>query len=153
MSITDPSSYSPTVPAAQAGQPYDRSGFLIDTFAAEAEVEFGSAVVRGTLPEKQATLPAADTDLFLGVAVFSHGQEQSRTEGSKYLISDPMAVARKGRWWVRVTEAVEAGDTAYCDLSSTDIGKFCKTALNNLATGGKFEIGAEAGGLAVIDLG
>lgn len=153
MSITDPTSYSPTVPAAQAGQPYDRTGFIVDSFAAEAEIEFGAACVRGTLPEKQCNLPAADTDLFLGVAVFSVGQEQARLDGSKYRVTDPVGVARKGRWWVRVTEAVEAGDTAYCDLSSTDIGKFCKTSSNNLATGGKFEIGADVGGLAVIDLG
>ena len=157
MSQNDFASYGFTLDKAQAGQKTDLRPDTVLSRAAEGEVPFGHAVTFGTDPEKQCEVVDADTDVFLGVALFTHGVENplhNGTLGGDALYADTASVSvlRKGSVWVQVTEAVEAGDAAFVNVQDTDIGLFCKTEMGNVATGGVFMSAADAGELAQLEI-
>lgn len=110
------------------GQIADGSLRIVDSFAAEEEIEFGQAVERGTNEEKQVV--GFDGGDFLGVAVFS----QTQVEG-KYPETSEVSVMTKGRVVVdALLVDVDAGDTAYVvdatgvytnlAASATEVGTF-----------------------------
>ena len=89
------------------GQRADTSLCQIDSYAAESNIQFGSAVKRGTNKDKQC-LPLGDSTEFLGIALRDDIQRVGWLK-EKSMIS----VMTKGRVVVRTTAAVVAGDTAY----------------------------------------
>lgn len=100
----------------------------INTFAAEGEILFGSAVVRGTDSAGVKTISAA-TDELLGVAASSF--EASQFDDGLYSVGDPVGVVRKGVVVVCVEEAVTPGDPVrvrHTAGTGTAPGAFCTTA-------------------------
>lgn len=96
----------------------DSSLCQIDSYAAEGNINFGSAVKRGTDKSKQC-LALDDAGSFLGVAL----RNDIHTEGI-HKAKSMVSVMTKGRVVVRTTEAVTAGDKAYVNAN----GSFNKTA-------------------------
>lgn len=148
--------YGQELPRGQAGQ-LAEAGFIkqVDSFAAEGAVPFGAGVVRGTADD-QCMVVAADSDEFVGVALFTHVQRQGlpgSDDEAEYEDADTVSVLSKGRALVEVVAAVDAGATAYVNVAiGASIGKFTGVATDNLATGGKFITAADAGELAVLEL-
>jgi hypothetical protein len=120
------------------GQRADCSLNQIDSFTAEADIKFGSAVKRGTNKDKQA-LPS-DGKEFLGIAL----RDDLATSGL-YKPKTMVSVMTKGRVAVIAAEAVVAGDKAYLQTDGTfnktkgekglEIGTFVSTqeSENNIA--------------------
>jgi len=100
----------------------------IGSFAAEGEILFGTAVVRGTDPEGVKTIAAA-TDELLGVAGLSF--EASQFDDEMYSVGDPVGVVRKGVPVVYAEEAVKPGDKVrvrHTAVTGKAAGAFCTTA-------------------------
>lgn len=121
------------------------------TLLAEGDVEYGTAVIRGTLPETQGKNPAVDatTAVVVGVAVRHHN------EAGKYLASrtDEMEVLVRGSVAVPVlsTDTVAAGDAAYMIVAATNYGKWTKTAgTNTVNPGAVFQTAKKTNNIAVI---
>ena len=107
------------------GQRADSALCQIDSYAAESDIKFGSAVKRGSDKDKQC-LPLDAVDNFLGIAL----RDDLQREGvitAKSMVS----VMTKGRVVVQVTEAVVAGDKAYVHAD----GSFNKTSEDGLLIG------------------
>ena len=100
------------------GMRADSSLCQIDSYVAEGDISFGSAVKRGTDKSKQC-LALDNIDAFLGVAL----RNDLRTEGI-HKAKSMVSVMTKGRVVVKVAEAVVAGDKAYVHAD----GSFNKTA-------------------------
>lgn len=119
MAITD---YSTTMTASIAGQLADLGVADIRSFVnAEASVEipFGYAVVQGTL-EKDALLPSASDDVFVGIVAHSHAYDPENDLGTTGVKADrELNVVNKGRVWVVVGETVAVNDRGYVDYAST----------------------------------
>lgn len=94
------------------GQVADSSLNQIDSFAAEADIEFGTAVQRGTNKETQ-VLPS-DGKEFLGIAL-----RNDLCVNGLYKSNSMVSILTKGRVVVKVAEAVVAGDTAYLQADGT----------------------------------
>jgi len=95
------------------GQRADSSLSQIDSYAAEANIKFGTAVKRGTNKDKQC-LPLDSITEFLGIALRNDLQRAGLIK-EKSMVS----VMTKGRVVVRTTEAVTAGDKAYVHADGT----------------------------------
>lgn len=107
------------------GQRADSSLCQIDSYAAEANINFGAAVKRGTSKDKQC-LPLDGITGFLGIALRDDLQRAGFLK-TKSMVS----VMTKGRVVVQTTEAVIAGDKAYVHADGT----FNKTAKDGLEIG------------------
>jgi hypothetical protein len=111
------------------GQRADTSLCQIDSYAAESNIQFGTAVKRGTTKDKQC-LPLGDSRKFLGIALRDDLQRVG------FLKEESMiSVMTKGRVVVRTTAAVIAGDTAYvhADGSINNISKEAEEAVEERA--------------------
>ena len=98
------------------------------SFAAEGDILFGTAVVRGSDDEGVKTI-AAVTDEFLGVAAKSF--EASDFDNELYNAGDPVGVVRKGIVVVYVEEAVDPGDPVrvrHTAATGKAVGAFGTTA-------------------------
>jgi hypothetical protein len=132
---------------AQAGQIYDIRPNTVITLAAEAAIEPGQPVRRGTDPENQALI--ANATSFEGIAVFTQAQEHAYiTGGAEYAIGDAVSVLKRGAIWVTVASDVAAGANAYVAANGT----ITDVATDNLLIG-KFETTALSGALSVLVLG
>ena len=113
MAITD---YSLTMTPAIAGQLADLAQADIRSFVtseASAEIPFGFAVVQGS-GEKDALLPAAGSDVFVGVLVHSHAYDPENDLGTTGVKADrELNIMNKGRVWVVVGETVAVNDRGY----------------------------------------
>ena len=119
-------SYAQDYVIGQVGQIADISNRVIDSFAAEGEIEFGIAVARGTNKQKQ-VIPFAGTE-FVGISVFEHNEDGLYNDG------DSVSVMTSGRIYVTTAATVVAGTTAYAvnatgaitnvSTAATAIGKF-----------------------------
>lgn len=107
------------------GQIADTSLRQIDSYAAEATIQFGTAVKRGTKKDKQC-LPLNSITEFLGIAL-----RNDLCTGGNYPVGAVVSVMTKGRVVVKTTEAVVAGEAAYVHADGT----FNKTAENGLEIG------------------
>jgi hypothetical protein len=164
MAQTTEASYGFELDAAQAGQKAGLDFDHVESFAAEGAVFFGAGVVHGTDPIKQVAVAAADTDVFAGIAVFTHKQVQGidlsvsagseLSTGAEYRDKDTVNVLRRGRVYVELTEdGVSAGDTAYIDVTTVgEEGKWTSVSTDNLATGGVFRTGGDTGDLAIVEI-
>ena len=155
--------YEFTLDKAQAGQKAGLDFDHVESFAAEGAVPFGRGVIHGTNPEKQVAVPADALGTFAGVSVFTHSREQTLNQdasmgeqfsgGAQYRDKDTVSTLRKGRIYVLVTAAVEAGEDAYVDvLTEGEEGKFTNVDVDNLATGGVFRSAADEGELAIVEV-
>ena len=89
------------------GQRADTSLCQIDSYVAESNIQFGSAVKRGTNKDKQC-LPLGDSTEFLGIALRDDIQRVGWLKENSMI-----SITTKGRVVVRTAAAVVAGDTAY----------------------------------------
>jgi hypothetical protein len=128
--------------------------------AESVDIPFGIAVVRGAT-ENAALLPAAATDEIVGVSVHTAWAEnQGMSSANGIDNGDQFTVIQEGDVWVKVEEAVSAGDVAFIRFTSdggdnTQKGSFRKSADSGRARklkGAKYEIGASAGGYAMLRL-
>lgn len=87
-------------------------------FYNEEVVPFGAGVMRGTDSQDQCKLMLT-TGKFVGVALY---RNVNLGEKREYPLNSTVEVLKKGQVWVKVAEAVLAGDVAGCGLS----GKFGK---------------------------
>jgi hypothetical protein len=101
--------------AAQAGQPYDSTIRINDSFTAEEVIAFGLPLMRGSNPEKQVKVfNGGVTTEFLGIS----GYSATRTEGA-YAINSGVRVFTMGRVWIPLTGTltVQEGDIAYLNIT------------------------------------
>lgn len=157
MSQTGTGSYGFELIKAQAGQLGDIGPYRIDTFAAEGTVAIGAPVKRGTNADTQVEVINADSDTFLGVAVFTHTKSQGfnpaatpSSTGAEYRNGDSVNVLREGRVWVMVDNGgCQAGNLAY----ATDDGEFTEDPVGAVGPVGRFE-GSSANGeeLVLVDI-
>lgn len=116
----------------------------VDSYAAEAIVEFGVPLKRGTSKDDQVlTWADAITVDVVGISVFS-----DTSISKKYAIGDTVKVLTKGRIYVTVSVAVEAGEKAYITVTT---GLFTNLAPNNLLVG-KFMSSAAQDTVAILEI-
>ena len=117
------------------------------SFAAEAEIQFGQPVMRGTDPEKQAIV--SDATAFLGIALFTHAKEQDRDTGiASYAIGDTVSVITDGAVMVEAgADTIVAGEAAYV----TAAGAYTNVATAALAIG-TFLTGGNTGDILAVEL-
>lgn len=115
-------------------------------------VLFGKAVKQGT-NDGQAVALSANTDKVLGVVVHKH------IEKGELLEKDSISVLRRGRIYVKVEEAVVAGDPVFVRAvvaGAEEAGSFRKSADStdtiDLTSVAEFLTSAEAGEFAVVDI-
>lgn len=138
--------YGYALDKAQAGQKYDIRPDTVMSFAAEAAIEPGQPVRRGTNKETQVLVGNATA--FTGIALFTHAQEQALAGGAEYAIGDMVSVLTKGAAWVASSvDSVVAGTTAYV----TAAGAFTNVESTNLAVG-TFLTGGDTGDLVVVEI-
>lgn len=105
--------YNTEFAVAVAGMLNDNGVDDVLTFAAETTLEAGRPVVRGTA-DTQCLLPSGAADEFLGVTVFQQPVEDDDLAAVlTFSVGEPVGVLQKGRIWVRVEEAVVAGDPVF----------------------------------------
>lgn len=122
---------------------------------------FGLALIKGTGANdvKKPTGATVAADL-LGIAEFTHAYKNYDLSNADGIPAGGMVnLARKGRYLVKVEEAVSVGDTAFVRIAAgaggTVLGSFRRSADTATAiswTGVKYLTAASANGLAVIDL-
>lgn len=124
---------------------------------------FGLAVIKGTGPnDVRAPIGASVAADLLGIIEFTHAYKNydlSSPADAGVPVGGMVNLAKKGRYLVKVEEAVLVGDTAFVRIAAgaggTVLGAFRKSADTATAiswTGVKFLTAAAANGLAVIDL-
>jgi hypothetical protein len=137
--------YSDTPDAGVPGAKYAIGFDRVETGIAQAAINFGDALIIGTAAGT--VIPAnSASGKFAGIAL----KEQTLVTGAGYVTGDVVSVQRSGSVFVTVTEAVAAGDAAYCVVATP--GKFCKTATDNLATGGVFKKAAGINGVSILEI-
>ena len=95
------------------------------SYAAEAAIEFGRAVMMGTNKEKQVT-PATSGANIMGIALATHAIEQAAGGNVAYAIGSTVNVRTFGRIWVETNDAVVADAVANFHVAS---GKFTDEAV------------------------
>jgi len=146
MAQSTAASYGFELPKAQAGQKYDVRPDWVMSFAAEEAIEPGQPVKRGTDPEKQVLV--GDDTAFLGIALFTHADEQALTGGTEYAVEDMVSVLTKGAAWVvSSVDTVVAGEAAYV----TSAGAWTNVPTDNQLAG-EFISGGDEDDLVVVEL-
>lgn len=120
---------------AQAGQKFDLSTDIVDSYAAQTAIAFGRGVSQGTAANQVNLAAAAGT--FLGVALFTHAKEQSLAGVAEYAIGDAVSVLTFGKVWGEAVGAVTKEADAYV---ITTVG----------ATQGKFTASSGSGALGPV---
>lgn len=104
-------SYNAEMSPAVVGMIADLSCKTVDSFAAEAALNPGDLVVRGTNAEKQVKLAGTGTVAnAIGIVIHEH-KEPGTTDGY-YPVGCAVGVLTRGRIWVPVSKAVAAGKIA-----------------------------------------
>lgn len=123
--------------------------FLIETDGVVCSVT--DVAVTGGASQAGSTVTYSADDVFRGISLSTQTKEQAQVTGVvSYPINSAVNVLRKGMAWVETSEAVNADDDAYVDIDAA--AKFCKTATDNIATGGKFRSTVGAAGLALLEI-
>lgn len=140
--------YSFQFDKAQAGVLYDLRPHTISSFAAEADLNFGAPLKRGTDPEKQVLL--GDETAFVGIAVLTQTEPNALSGGTaQYDTNETVSVLQSGAIWVTGSEnGIVAGDTAYVNAS----GEYVKTSGTTIEIG-TFITGGDDGDLVVVSIG
>jgi len=137
-------SYSAEQAFAFKGMKTDSRLDFVACSMAEAVIDFGVGVKRGTDPEYQVLTIDDSGDTFYGIALY----EESQTTGD-YQISKPVNVLRQGSVVVESTVAVNAGDPAYVLPAS---GNFTNVSTDNVVTGGVFTKTIAGAGITTIEI-
>jgi len=127
--------YGYALDKAQAGQKFDLSTDIVDSYAAQTAIAFGRGVSQGTAANQVNLAAAAGT--FLGVALFTHAKEQSLAGVAAYAIGDAVSVLTFGKVWGEAVGAVTKEADAYV---ITTVG----------ATQGKFTASSGSGALGPV---
>lgn len=127
--------YGYALDKAQAGQKFDLSTDIVDSYAAQTAIAFGRGVSQGTAANQVNLAAAAGT--FLGVAMFTHAKEQSLAGVAEYAIGDAVSVLTFGKVWGEAVGAVTKEADAYV---ITTVG----------ATQGKFTASSGSGALGPV---
>jgi hypothetical protein len=122
-------------------------------------IPFGLAVTKGTA-DRDVKLPTStgEASAMVGVAIQPGILPVTSSGDPSYPVKSPVSVMRKGRVWVKVEEAVVAGDAAFVRFAAgtgTQLGAFRKSADTATAvavTGARHLTSASANGLAVLEL-
>ena len=133
-----------------------KEGF-VSSYAAEGNIFFGAALVKGTNADKQVKLPEADDEFFIGVALHSHTIPQDLQGVAQYEDKRTVNVIEQGRVHVPVVQNVSTDDPVYYVFSGADAGKFRKDDGGSPATAiliprARFVNGASSGQVALIHL-
>ena len=150
--------YSFSFDTAQAGQIADSSLRIVDSFIANATIQYGVAVKRDSTnanTSQTCILPWADaiTVPFLGVAVFTQAQEHGyQSPYTQYLALTTVPVLTMGRVYVNVKTSVTvtAGDSAYVEATT---GLFTNVATDNLLIGNFLTSGTGGTDLIILEIG
>lgn len=144
------SDYNINMREAIAGQLAEIKNYDIENGAAEGAIDFGFGVVAGTDAAKQVKLPAADSDVFRGVAGHTH-KEQNSSGAARYEDTEAVNVVRKGVVWVETDDAVSIDEAATLEIAT---GKFSNNAagVGFIATGGVFRSSVAAAGIAKLEI-
>lgn len=123
---------------------------------ASAEIPFGLLVVQGTA-EQDAKIPAAQSDLAVGIALHSHSFQKDNELGDTGIKPDVVFSAMtRGRVWVAVDEAVALTDTPRVRMSGAGAGTFRKTSAGGvtkaLAGSARFLTATSGAGLALLEI-
>lgn len=147
MAQTDAASYGYQLDVAQAGQKYDIRPDVVMSFAAEAAIEPGQPLMRGTDPEKQVLV--SDASGFVGIALFTHTLENTIAAGTaSYQPAQTVSVLTQGAAYVESSvDTVVAGETAYV----TTAGEYTNVEETNLAAG-EFLTSGDTGDLVVLKI-
>lgn len=147
-----------------------------EVVGAEEDIPFGLMVVAVPGNEKAAMLPISSDQLvvaegwpeesgapnsMLGVTLNEFTVEAPTVGGDHigYLFNKSMSIMRRGRVFVQVEDAILAGGNVFVRFTAgaggTQLGAFrsdADTATATLIKGLKYRKGADAGGLAVVDI-
>lgn len=154
--------YNRTMDAAFAGMKADATNDTVDTGVSEessAEIPFGVALAQGS-GQDGVKLPAASTDLIVGVSIHTHtGLQGSYTATSGPGPKDPVNVGAKCRVWVKVEDAVTPSSKVFvrhaANGGNTQKGSFrgtTDTGATQQLFGARFRTSAAGGGLAVLEV-
>ena len=148
---------------ALVGQIADLSNHTIDSFAAEAGLDAGVPVKRGTDPTAQVLPVSAEGDAADAIGIVIHEHKEHVAAGQAYYPEQyVVGVMTKGRIWVQTGGAVTAGAAAKYNVTD---GTFVENApegegdedseavVEELGCGAKFITSTTAAGLAVIEIG
>lgn len=130
------------VPAFE-GAVADMTNSVIVSRTVEAGIGFGKPVARGTDVNKVRAVETGDTEIN-GFTVRS--QATSAESVNEYPAGDTAGVMRKGPIWLKVGEAVAAGDPVKVVVATSLIGKTNGVAVD----GASFETNAAVGELAKV---
>lgn len=152
-------SYTNAPEAAYEGQMADSGAKDIISKTADTDISFGLFVSLGS-GDNNCKLPAASGDVggtTFGVTIRAASREPNGDVG--YLENDTVAILNKGRVWMRVEDAVTAGDDVYVRHTANGAGKDpgqvrsdADTAKAVQLTRAKFATSAGAGELVVVEL-
>jgi len=167
MSVTVQTTYQQYFEQAKAGLIADIRTAVLESFAAENELNFGMATVAGTDPAKQVKKPSAASQVFRGITVAAWTMEQKLTGApastadsiGKFVQYDMVPVLRRGLIWVKVVQDVVIDDAAYFvhteAVNPEYIGYFRKDVDGGNADAvptGVFRSSALAGALALLEV-
>ena len=166
MSVSVQTTYQQYFDRAKAGLVADIRTAILESFAAETELNFGMATVAGTNPEKQVKKPSTAGEVFRGITVAEWTMEQKLTGApasttdsiGKFIQYDMVPILRRGLIWVKVIQDVIVDDAAYFMHSSpapADNGYFRKDTAGgqaDLVPTGVFRSSALAGELALLEI-
>jgi len=167
MAQTDSDLYGFKLNIGHPGQKVDLGSDRVESFPADGTVHFGRGVVFNS-DQTAVEVPSDDSQTFAGVSLFTHAQMQDIdmsakmgeqfSDGAMYRDTDTVSVLRSGVVYVEVTEDVDAGDTAYVDVTSDsdDYGKFTDASDdgdgNDNIEAGVFRTSADTGELAAVEI-
>jgi len=121
-------SYDIEMQKAIPGMVSDLRPKTIESRAAEVDIDFGLALVRGTDPAKQVKIPTASAKFF-GVSAERYYLEQDlATNQGLYKEGESVPILRKGRLWVHIDQDVAIDDPVYFRHTGGDEGYFRKDA-------------------------
>lgn len=136
-------SYNTNPAPAFEGMVADMTNSVIVSRTVEADIGFGKPVARGTGANKVRAVATGDTEIN-GFTVRSQATEAG--SANEYPAGDTAGVMRKGPIWLKVGEAVAAGDPVKVVVATSLIGKTNGVAV----AGASFETSAAVGELAKV---
>jgi len=147
-------SYDFNIKQAVQGMLADSTPNVVDSYAAEGNIDFGLALVYGTDAAKQVKIPVASA-AFVGASVYDMVHEQDDAGNAYYRDTQTVSVLRRGRIYVPTTVAVAAGEAAYFIHTGGDEGKFrndADTGNADLVPTGVFRSNTNPEGLAILEI-
>lgn len=126
-------------------------------------IPFGTGAVQATTGDRDIVVPAASTDVFVGVAVHQHVEQGYGTVNATHAVNSAVPLLRRGRIWVMAEQAVAPTDPVFVRYTAngtiggvvTAAGQFRKDADTSRALAvpnARWVTSAAAGGLAVLEV-